>query len=325
MKKSILFFIAVSILSFNLMEGYFPKFKTEIEATQYLCDHYNKGVKAYKEKRWRKAIFCFKEVIRVFPEMEEATLARFYLGICYLELGDYEFANVEFNAYLRSLTQPEFFEETIDYKFQIAEAFKSGVKCHMTGFNTPKIFCGKMLAIEIYDEIIQAVPNSEVAAYALNSKGILLQEIELYRESVETFQTLIRRFPKSELTPMAYVLIAKSYYLQSCIERQNPDILALAEINARNFRAEFPKDEASREIDRYTGQIKERFAQGLYETGRFYERKNQPQAAMVYYRTAVYQYPDTHLAKFCRKRMELIDKAVDEFLSTNPDLSDCNE
>ena len=107
----------------------------------------------------------------------------------------------------------------------------------------PKFLSGDDLALTIYDEVVAALPNHELTIQALYSKADLLRRIHEFRLSVETYLTIIRRFPKDQIVPACYVAISNTYIEQSRFEFQNPDILALAELNAKKFAEEFPRDE----------------------------------------------------------------------------------
>lgn len=279
-------------------------FRCQEEAENYLTTHYSCACHHYNRQEWRRASDEFEKVIYFFPDSAEAAEAYFYLGVCFFEMKEYDFSNTAFSSYLTSTEHPAYFEEAVYYKFCIAEHFKCGKKRRpFTMRYFPKWMPGQTLALTIYDEVVVALPNHELAVCALYSKGELLHEMGSYREAIDTYQTLIRRFPKHEITPTCYLKIAESYCQQSVYEFQNPDILALAELNARKFREEFPRDDKVDLVDGYVCRIKEMYAKGLCDVGLFYERMQHPEASVIYYRSSIEEFPDTRVADFCRKRL----------------------
>ena len=50
-------------------------------------------------------------------------------------------------------------------------------------------------------------------------------------------------------------------------------------------------------------EIKEVYAKGLYDTGQFYERIEEPRASLIYYQNAIRQFPETTVAKLCEQRL----------------------
>lgn len=308
MKKSfLLVFISFCCLAGSAHAAKAKPFKSSAEADAYLSSHYNLGCEHYNKQEYRDAYTHFEKVIYFFPDSEVAAEASYYLGVCYFEMKEYDFANKEFSSYITASAHPAFFEDAVRFKFCIAEHFKNGKK--RRGFNSrylPKWISAQEEALTIYDEVIVALPNHEITICALRSKAELLRRMKEYRASVDTYQTLIRRFPRDEYTPECYLMIADVYCEQSKYEFQNPDILALAELNARKFAYEFPRDERVECVNASVQKIKENYARGLCDLGLFYERKHHPEAAAIYYKTSIAEFPDTACADFCRGRLELL-------------------
>lgn len=267
-------------------------------------EHFSLGVKAMNKNDWREASHQFNIVTKNFPNTPFGQESFYYLGVADYNLEEYDIANDAFSNYLKVHNNPKFFQSAIEYKYCIAEKFKEGAKRRFLGTKKlPKWASGASLALTIYDEVIAAMPCHEMAAQALYSKGCLQWDRKEYRESIESFQLIIRRFPKHELAPTCYALISKVYLDQSQNEFQNPDILAFAQINFRKFSRDFPKDERLAEVEGDVLAIKEVYAKGLYETGQFYERKKLPKASVIYYQSAIDQFPETDIAKLCMKRL----------------------
>lgn len=319
MKKkylSLLFLITFVFSTITLQAaGIRPKTKpclSEEADKAYMLARFNAGAHYYNAENWRKASNEFEKLIYFFPASETAAEASFYLGICYYEMNELDFANTEFSAYLKTTSHPEFFEQAIFYKYWIAEKLKTSKRRPFKYRYLPKWLPGQSLALEVYDEIVMTVPNHELAVCALFSKAELLQKMREYRESIETYQTLIRRFPRHELTPDSYLRISQAYYQLSQIEFQNPDLLGLAELNARKFKEDFPRDERVETAEKYSLLITEVYAQGLCSVGQFYERTHHPEAAAIYYQSAIEDYPNTKVAAYCRCRLNHLNYNEDE-------------
>lgn len=276
----------------------------DVAASESVECHFQYGVDAFEKNDWTEATRQFTIVICSYPGSSYAKDSYYYLGVAHFYQQDYEFANTELTNYLKAHSHPSFFEEAIEYKFHIAEAFRCGARRRLFSHRRcPKWATGRTLALCIYDEVIAALPSSELAARALYSKGSLLRAIGEYRESVDAYQTLVRRFPKHELAPESYLAINQVYIEQVEYEWHNPDLLALAQVNVRKFKEEFPKEERIILAEEDILCIKELYAKGLYDTGLFYERVCKPRASVIYYRSAIEQYPETEVAGFCRSRL----------------------
>lgn len=274
-------------------------------ATLSLEEHFALGEQAYKEEDFREAARQFRIITRNFPNTKLGKETSYFLGISYFHIEEYEYANQELTHYLKSQSNPKYFEEAFSFKFLIAQEFRNGARRRIFGYRKmPKWLSGQKIAFEIYDEIISTLPCHELAAQSLWAKANLHWKIEDYKKAVESFHTLIRRFPKHELTPESYLAINRLYFEQSQREFQNPDILALSQLNLRKFQQDFPGEERHVQAEEDALAIKEIYAQGLFETGQFYERVKQPKASIIYYKTAIKQFPETSVAKHCYDRLE---------------------
>lgn len=269
--------------------------------------HYELGCAAMEESDYVEAAYHFNIISKNFTNAEFHNNSVYYLGICYFNAEEYDFANEAFGEYLRCQSQPEYFENAICYKLEIANRFRMGAKKRFFGTKAlPKWAPARTAAVEIYNEVIAAIPCHDFAAQALWGKANLLWEDFEFRDSIETFQQLIRRFPKHELAPCAYLSINHVYLDQAQCEFQNPDLLVLAQINVRKFEKEFPKDERVVEAQADVQAIKELYAKGLFETAQFYERTDKPQASILYYRRTIEKFPDTSHANCSRNRLRIL-------------------
>lgn len=273
-------------------------------ATMSAKDHYNYGIEAFQKNNWSEAAKQFNIVAIEYPDSSYGADAYYYSGVAYYQLGEYDLANEAFNNYLKVKSDPKFFQEVIQYKFSIAEQFRGGAKRRPFGTKQlPKWLSAYEEALDIYDEVVAALPSSDVAAQALFYKGCLLWKMGDFRGAIESYQMLIRRFNKNELAPQAYLNITKIYLDQSKFEFQNPDLIALAEVNVRKFEMDYPRDERVHEAHYEVNHIKEVYARGLFETGQFYERKGKPRASTIYYENAIRKFPETSISKCCRRRL----------------------
>jgi outer membrane protein assembly factor BamD (BamD/ComL family) len=283
-------------------------------ATHPVEEHYNNACSSFNAGNWPEAATQFYIVSLNFPNTSYGHDALFYQAIAKFQMGEFDIANQKFEEYLKCQSNPRYFVETMEYKLAIADNFRCGAKKRLFGSEyMPKFFSGRTLALQIYDEVIAAMPNHELAAQALFSKGCIQRDLQEYNDSIESFQSLTRRFPKNEYAPEAYLLINRIYIAQCKREFQNSDFVALSEINLRRFREAFPQDDRIQEAENDVLAIKEVYAKGLFDTGRFYERIQQTDAAVIYYKKALNDYPDTRIALFCRERLSQICPDFSEF------------
>ncbi len=317
MKRIAIFALALLFTSTCVEAGYTlhkGKIVNSLNVPLYSVDtHYQQGCDALAAENWEDAIYNFNVISVNFPSYIFYYDSKYYLGIAYYNQGEYEFANEAFTDYLNCQNNPRYFEDAIEYKLRIANQFRCGARKRMFGTKMlPMWASGRSLAIEVYNEVITALPCHEFAAEALYAKAYIHWEDQDFKESVEAFQMLIRRFPKHELAPASYLCIGSVYLEQAQTEFQNPDILALAQINAKKFQRDFPKDENVCEAEEMVQAIKEFYCRGLWETGQFYERIEKPAASAIFYASAIRQFPDTSFAECCRYRLSVVAATCEE-------------
>lgn len=275
-------------------------------ATLSVQEHYSLAKQALEEGHWRELIRQAQIIVKNFPGTDFAWDSYFFLGKGYFHLREMDLANVNFSIYLKQ-PAPKFFEQTIEYKFQIAQSFENGEKKPILGLSgMPKWIPAYQEAIEIYDEVIMALPQHDLAVQSMLGKGTLLFKEGEFKESVETFQTLIRRFPKHPLACDSYLAITNVYLTRSKEEYPDPDYLELAEINAKKFKMDFRDHPKIAAIEEMLVEMRELFAGELYKTAQFYERTKKPKAAMIYYSKILSKYPGTEVSLESQKRLDVL-------------------
>ena len=276
-------------------------------------EHYNLGVEALKEKKWDEAIRQFRIVTISFPDAELANDANYFLGASYFAVDDLDLANQKLSLYLGKAANSKYFIQAFTYKFLIAERFQNGEKARLFHHEKlPKWQPATSDAIAIYDEIINTLSNHELAARALYNKGSIYVSERDFTQAIDAYHSIIKKFPKSDMALKSYVVIAKTYLDQCRYEIQNSDLLGLAEVNLKKLRLDFPKADEIDQVASCITEMKENYAASLYDTGRLYERKNQPKAAVIYYHTAIDKFPGTRQTLECQKRLQDLHAFVKE-------------
>ena len=311
MRLLTLLFVAISICGFadfTLKDGKLIEREREEVSMLSVQEHYSVMLKAHEDKDWKKLEKESQFVLKNFPSTPFSTEATYFLGVAYFQLEDFEIANIQFTEYLTHQATPKYFEEAIQFKFEIAEGYRQGARKHLMGLKSmPKWAPSGNEAVTIYDEVISALPHHDLAAHALYGKAQVLGKNEDYRAAVESYQTLIRRFPKHPLSIESYIGIGEIYLSQSKSEYPDPDFLDLAELNLRKFRTAFPGEEKLSVAQQNYILMQEHYATALYDTARFYERTNKWGAAKIYYTKIIKGYPDSQLAQKSQERLEVVE------------------
>ncbi len=265
---------------------------------------------ALRENDWWAAIDYADVIANLYPESPFAGETEFLIGESFYHLGQLELANEHFSTYLNQSVAPSHFDEAMRFKFNVAEAFRQGVKKPLFGSHKlPKIISGEEDALQIYEEVISALPHDEMAAKALLGKAELQTKAEDYKPALETLDLLIRRFPKQSFAAQGFLEKSHVYLLQAQEGSSDPALLGQADINLRKFRLAFPREETIAQAENDLALIQEIFAEHLMETGRFFQKTKKIPAAKLYYTKVLSQFPQTKAAMEAQERMACLPES----------------
>ncbi|HSX25765.1 MAG TPA: outer membrane protein assembly factor BamD [Chlamydiales bacterium] len=276
----------------------------------FSVQEYNSALQdAIAAQDWWTVVDYAEMISYNFPTSPFAQDASFVIGEAYYGLGQLEYSNEAFSAYL-NYPSPKRFEDAIEYKFMIAEQFANGAKKRLFGSHKlPAWLSAKEDALKIYDEVIAALPHSEMSARSMLSKAKIQVEFEDYKPGLETLDLLIRRFPKNDLAAEAFLEKNRIYLLQCQAQNLDPDRLDLADVNLRKFRLAFPREPRLVEAEKILAQMQEIFAQNLLDTGYFFEKTKKIPASIIYYTKVIANYPNTEAAIAARQKLEALQAA----------------
>lgn len=314
LRSFIMAFLASAPLhaAYLFTNGHFINIKDK--ATLSIDAHFEKGMEALKTQNWSELLHQMTIVSVNFPNHSLGTEALYYLGVAHYHLGDLDIANKYFTSYLKGDQSKEHFEDLYRFKLSIAEQFANGARRSLFSLSAlPKWQTGYGIALEVFDEVNSALPNHELAAVALLKKGSLLISRKEFNEADKTFQQVIKKFPYSTFAKQAFQELALALKIQASKEPQNIDIIDLAEINTREFARAFGQDDSSFDaMQASLATMKEDRALSLFETGRLYERKKKPKAAVLYYSIILDTLPGTHIYPECQERMKELKSYAEE-------------
>ncbi len=302
------FFLTVS--AFALATGAFAESDLATDSDLFALEFGSRLQDALRENDWWAAIDYAEVIAKNYPESPFAQETDFLIGEAFYHLGQLELANEYFSSYLNHSVAPSHFEETMRLKFSVAEAFRLGEKKPLFGSHKlPKILSAEEDALQIYDEVISALPHNEIAAKALLGKAELQSKAEDYKPSLETLDLLIRRFPKQTFAAQGFLQKSHVYLLQAQEGSSDPTLLGLADINLRKFRLAFPREEGLVQTENDLAAIQEIFAEHLMKTGRFFQKTKKIPAAKLYYIKVTAHFPKTKAATEAQERLSCLKEA----------------
>lgn len=273
--------------------------------------HFQKAQEATENKNWQEAKKQLLIVKANFKEFAYNAALDFHLAKVYYHLGDVDLANKSLSFYLEESKQGAYFLEALQYKFLVADLFARGAKKRLfSSEKMPKVFSDREQALRIYEEIMQILPSHDLAAKALHAKANLLCRLSYFKESAESYQIFLKKFPEHRDVPIVYLSMADLYLKHLQSNSRNPDLIDLAQVYYRHFQKDYPQHKYLKKYLEKFSKMQEIYAQDLYSTGLFFEKKKRPEASVIYYSSVLAQYPQTAAAQLSKKRLEVLDNFV---------------
>lgn len=270
-------------------------------------EHYRIGIQNIEEKNWKEGARHFKFIEEECPDSPFIQEAVFNLGVCYYHLENYDFAEQAFAHYLKLSGQLKYFEAAFKYRFEIAEKFRNGAKKHMFGYEKLPMWQSAVEdAISIYDDIIHAMPSDDLAVQSMMNKASIYHSMCLFDTAQDIYKQIVRNYPKHPIAGDAFLGIARAFYQKAKLEAYNPYYIESMEVELKNFRRQFPQDARLIAAEHLYLQMKENYAAQLTEIGKFYERKNEQQASVLYYMMALKKFPGTKGAGYSQERLKAL-------------------
>ncbi len=296
---------ACSPLAFSQEQPVVEVQPQDVESTApSVQEFYSYMQEAIDDEDWWSAIDFGEIVLYHFPESPFNQEIPFLIGMAYYRLNQYELANTALSEYLKKSVSPKHFEDAIEMKFTIAEFFRTGGKKRLFGSHKlPAIMPALEDALKIYDEVITTLPHHDIAIRALLGKAEIQVYYDDFKPAVETLQLLIHRFIKHDLAAEGYLQINKIYLKQCQAQHLDPNLLDLAEVNLQKFQIAFPREPRLADATAALGEMKELYAKNLLETGKFFQKRKQNDASIIYFTKVLAKYPETHAADAARDRI----------------------
>ncbi len=268
-------------------------------------EQFNLGYKKFQEEDFKSAIESFSKLVKYYEKSKYAPEAQFYIGQAQERLGKYYQA---FQAYQKII-------DTYPYTSRVDEVISLEYKIGNLYFvrdNEDRDFMEKMSfsddnsrAIEIFKRVVDNSPYGEYASLAQFKLGLIYKRIGDYPGAEEAFKNLITGYPGSELTDDAVIQLAEvASEKEAKIDySQEGTEVAIKRLEEMSKVGDMPQ-----EGDKILARLKERKAESIYNTAKFYEKQKLYDSAVVYYEEVVKQCPNSVWAVVAAEKIAAFKK-----------------
>lgn len=246
----------------------------------------------------KRAISTYRSLIRTYPLAPSASAAQFRLGGIYESLGNSRRAFDAFQHLLENYPQSREFDRAVAAQVAIADSEMDRRRYDR--------------AADMYASILGTAPFAKFAPSVQFKLGQAYENQREYDKAINAYQVVIDRYPNSSHAPDALYQIG---YVQ-LTEAQGRSQDLSAAIDAKNtfeeFLMEYPRSEKAAQARENLSMMSGREALDLLSIARFYDRKNDYRAAVIYYSDLVRRQPDSPDAKLASARIEEIRSTIGE-------------
>jgi len=276
-----------------------PRARSALEAM-------NLAGQARENKNDRAAINLYNQVYDTCPNSILAPEALYQIGLIRMERCEYLKA---FNVFEKIITDyPNYpkFDKIIEMQFKIASQLQAGERPYYWGIIPG--FKDYNSSMRFFESIVSNAPYSRYAPYALMNMGILAEECCKETDAIDAFDRLISEYPDSSVAPEAYLRLSRIYMGLA----QGPDYDQGATTEAINHYDDFlflyPNNPAVKEAEEGLACARDSQAQSKLIMGDFYyQTRNNPRAARIFYNEAISIAPNSCMAQAARERLECIE------------------
>ena len=246
----------------------------------------------------KQAIATYRTLVRDYPVAPAAPAAQLRLGELYDSLGNSKRAFESYQKLLENFPQAREFDRAVEAQVAIADAQMDSRRHDR--------------AAEMYTSILATAPFAKFAPSVQFKLGQAYENQKEYEKAINAYQVVLDRYPSSAVAADALYQIG--YVQLTEAEGRSQDLSAA--IDAKNtfeeFLIEFPKNEKAAQARENLETMSGREAFDLLSIAKFYDRKTDYRAAVIYYSDLVRRQPGTPDADLAGARIEEIRATVGE-------------
>jgi len=254
-------------------------------------------------KDYSEAMKTYRAGARKFPYSFSAAELHFGWGRMLEIDGDFAKSFDVYQKVVEKYPNSPFFDQALERQFNIANLFLAGERQKLWKIPT---LPSMEKTVEYYEKIVKSAPYSKWATEAQFKIGVAKERQKNWGDSVEAYQKILEKYPDSEMAALAQYQIGYAW-MKASRDADYDQSAAEKSIHAfEDFMTRYPNHEKFAQAKDNIGSMRGRQEHGSYNIARFYDKKGDRKAALIYYNEVIEQNPDSELARTAAKRAEEI-------------------
>jgi outer membrane protein assembly factor BamD len=269
-----------------------------------------------KAGQYHRAAVAYYLLTRKFPRSGAAAEAQIKAADMAFAASDYDHAYALYNEYLSKYPKGEEFDQALEGMYNVGQKFLEGARRQLFGVKT---FPSMARAQQIFENIVKTAPFSKWAPLAEFYAGQSLEKQEQPDQAIADYQEVISRYPTDPAAADAQYQIGYVYFVQS---RTAYDTAAAekAQEAFEDFLARYPTSEKAPQAQDNIKTLQNHVNSGAVQIAKYYDKKKNYKAAVIYYEEVIQEQPGTADAKSAQARIDAIKAKVgDAALQPGPE------
>ena len=262
---------------------------------------WEKGQVLEKAGRSADALDKYEDLLDDYPNSPFAPGAQWRYALGLEREGKLYSAFLAFQVLLDDYPGQGDLKEVLKHQFQIGEAFLTGRKRRFLFF---RIRSGLSTAVEIFRQVVQNATFSDYSPQAQYNLALALQQQGKYEEAELEYDLVRKNYPHRDILADTIFQLGVCAYRQSLKANYDQSEEQQAVRYFSKFIRRYPDHARVEEARELMNKLLDRAAEKAFRIARFYDKKEAPDGARIYYQEVVDQYPDSSRAAESRERLK---------------------
>ncbi|MCX6350222.1 MAG: outer membrane protein assembly factor BamD [Candidatus Aureabacteria bacterium] len=252
-----------------------------------------------QEGAWSRAARRYRHLAESFPESPFAPEALFQLGECLEKLGRRSDAFRAYQKILDDYPRKGDLDKILGRQFAIGELCLNQRRDYLLYTTSPALAD----AVDIFRQIVRTATFSDYSPRAQFNLAFALQEQGKYEEAELEYDLVKGNYPDSPVMPDALFQLGLCAREQSLGANYDQLEARKAVETFREFVRRYPDAPQVPRARELLNDLVGQEAEKVYDIGRYYERKDCPAGAAIYYRQVVEKFPGSSFAARAQERL----------------------
>lgn len=269
-------------------------------------DMMNKARAAEEAGSEGSALSLYNKVAKRYPNSIYAAEAYYRRGLIYEKDKQYYKAFDSFQELLQRYPNTEKFNQVIGEQYRIASYLLEGRRSYMWGWIPG--FRNRERSVEYFERIVANGPHSDYAPLSLMNAARGYRVMGGTAEAIDALDRMINMYPKSTLTPDAYLKIAQTHASLNDGPYYDQASTREAITYYEDYLILFPGDVGAATAEKGLTDMKRTLAQSkMIIADYYYKYRHNYKAAKVFYNEAITTFPDSDVATKARAKLADVD------------------